>query len=167
MPTLAILAGLPGSGKSTAARRLKADRGFFVVSTDGLRLALNAGVYPREAGGEYAALEPVVLEVARLAVRRLLEAGRDVAVDATHLTRDRRAGWREFARGLMPEVRVEIHWCVGRWDSAARWGSERGHTPAEYEAIRRELEGTVEEPRPDEADVVVVHGPAPAERPHD
>ena len=64
MPTLAILSGLPGSGKSTAARLLRGDRGFFVVSADGLRLAFNAGVYPRNADGEYRTLEPVVTEAA-------------------------------------------------------------------------------------------------------
>ncbi len=162
MPTLAILAGLPGSGKSTAARRLRADRGFFVVSADGLRVAFNAGVYPRDAGGEYAALEPVVTEAARLAVRRLIEAGRDVAIDATHLTRERRAGWREFARTVEPRTRVEIHWCAGRWDSFGRWAVERGFQEVEYRALRQKLEESVEEPHADEADELVVHEPTVA-----
>jgi predicted kinase len=52
MPTFAILTGLPGGGKSTLSRRLKADRRFFVVSTDRLRLALNADVYPRQSTGD-------------------------------------------------------------------------------------------------------------------
>ena len=50
MPTFAILSGLPGSGKSTLSRRLKADRQFFVVSTDRLRLALNMGMRVRWGG---------------------------------------------------------------------------------------------------------------------
>lgn len=161
MPTFAILAGLPGSGKSTAARRLRAERKFFVVSADGLRLALNAGVYPRNAGGEYSALEPVVTEAVRLAARRLLEAGHNVAVDATNLTRERRAGWREFARGIDPQARIEIHWCVGRWDSFSRWAAERGYqTEAEYLAVRQKLEAAVEVPTAAEADELVIHEPA-------
>ena len=49
MPTFAILMGLPGSGKSTAAGKLKVERQFFVVSSDAMRLALNAGIYPKDA----------------------------------------------------------------------------------------------------------------------
>ena len=162
MPTFAILSGLPGSGKSTAARLLRGDRGFFVVSADGLRLAFDAGVYPRNAGGEYDILEPVVTEAARLAVRRLLEAGRDVAIDATHLTRERRSGWREFARTVDPRVRVEIHWCTGRWDSFGRWATERGYAEDEYRELRRKLEDSVEEPHADEADALFVHDPSAA-----
>lgn len=156
MPTFAILCGLPGSGKSTLGRKLKTDRGFFVVSTDTIRLALNANVYPRAA--EYDALEPVVWELARVAVKHLLAAGHDVAVDATHLTRERRRMWRELARVASPGVRVEIHWCVGAWDSAERWATERGHTAEEYQEIRRRLEASVEVPTANEADEVVVHG---------
>jgi predicted kinase len=163
MQTFAILMGLPGSGKSTAARKLKAERGFFVVSSDSLRLALNAGVYPREADGEYKFLDRFVWELAQLGIRRLLDAGRKVAIDATNLTREKRAEWRKFAREVRPDVRVEIHWCVGRWDSPKRWATERGHTEAEYLAIRSKLEAAIEEPREDEADAIVVHDPGHAD----
>lgn len=157
MPTFAILCGLPGSGKSTLGKKLKVDRGFFVVSTDMLRLALNANVYPRVAGGEYDTLEPVVWELARAAVSKLLATGHNVAVDATHLSRERRAMWRELVRSVASEVRMEIHWCVGSWDSPARWATERGHTADEYHEIHRRLEASVQEPTADEADELVIH----------
>lgn len=156
MPTFAILCGLPGSGKSTLGKKLKVDRGFFVVSTDMLRLALNANVYPRATGGEYDTLEPMVWELARAAVSKLLAAGYNVAVDATHLSRERRAMWRALACSVAPGTRVEIHWCVGSWDSPARWATERGHTTDEYHEIRRRLEASVQEPTADEADEVFV-----------
>lgn len=156
--TFAILAGLPGSGKSTLATRLRQERGFFVISTDGLRLAMNADVYPREPNGEYAAIEPVVWEVARVAVERFLKAGRNVAIDATHLARASRAEWRDFARACVPGVRVEVHWCTRRGDSAQRWATQRGHTEQEYAAIRQRLEAAVETPSHDEADALVIHG---------
>ena len=147
-----ILAGLPGSGKSTLARRLKADRGFFVVSLDGLRLALNAGVYPR--GDDYKTLEPVVRDLAERAVTDLLRRGCDVAIDGTNLTRDRRRRWRELARAVDPGVLVTVWWCGGAFDSAERWATERGVPADEYAALRREQEAAVEVPTADEADEV-------------
>lgn len=156
MPRFVLLAGLPGSGKSTVARTLKGE-GYFVVEADRLRLALNAGVYPHEAGGEYETLEPVVQELARLAVQRLLERGCDVAFDATNLSRKRRARWRHFAKSVADDVSVEIRWCAGKWDSAKRWAEERGYTEAEWRAVRAKLEPTVEEPTADEADALRVY----------
>lgn len=44
MLNFVIMSGLPGSGKSTLATRLQEERGLFVVSTDRIRLALNAGI---------------------------------------------------------------------------------------------------------------------------
>lgn len=153
MQHLVILAGLPGSGKSTRAAQLKADRGFFVVSLDGLRLALNAGVYPR--GDDFNTLGPVVRDLAERAVAELLRRGRDVAIDATNLTRARRRRWRELARAVNPGVRVTIWWCGGAFDSAGRWAAERGVPADEYAALRREQEAIVEVPAADEADEVV------------
>ncbi|OWK35841.1 AAA family ATPase [Fimbriiglobus ruber] len=160
-----ILAGLPGSGKSTLSRQLKTERGFFVVSPDGLRLALNAGVYPRgDANGDYVALESVVWKLAETALKDLLAAGHNVALDATNLTASRRAYWRSVAAGVARqtgrEIAVTVHWCSGSWDSAERWTRERGHTPEEYAEIRRKLEAAVEPPTADEG-AFEWHGPNP------
>lgn len=81
--TLYILGGLPGSGKTTTCRGLKDQKRCFVVSSDALRLALNAGVYPR--GDDYPKLEPFVWELVRIALTDLLRRGENVAVDATNL----------------------------------------------------------------------------------
>jgi predicted kinase len=160
LPIFAILVGLPGSGKSTLGRTLKAERKFFVVSTDLLRLALNASEYPR--GADYTLLDELVFDLAEKAIRWLLEHGHNAAIDATNVTRARRAEWREFARRISPGARVEIHWCTGKWDSAGRWMAERGHTREEYEAIRARLEADFEEPTAEEADALLLHGPGTA-----
>jgi predicted kinase len=150
----AILAGLPGSGKSTLSRKLNAEEGFFVVSSDAIRLALNAGVYPRDPVGSYAVLDPIVWDLASSAITALLRTGANVAVDATNLTRHRRAVWAEVARAAVPGIPIHLYWCTGTYDSAGRWEQERGVSRGEYLMIRRRLESSVEPPGPDEADVV-------------
>jgi predicted kinase len=153
-----ILAGLPGSGKSTYARRLKSEQGTFVVSSDMIRLALNAGFYPRDAqNGDYAKLEPVVWSLVKQAVVLLLRAGHSVALDATNLTKGRRAYWQRIARSVVPGIRVTIVWCTGQWDSPARWREERSCSVDEYRQIRRKLEAAVEIPTMDESSRVLFH----------
>ena len=151
MQEFVLLAGLPGSGKSTLSKRLKSEQGFFVVSSDSIRLALNAGCYPRgDQEGDYALLEPIVWELVQQAVAALLKAGKNVALDATNLTRSKRATWLTLARDVAPDVRCAICWCTGNYDSPARWANERGHSEEEYWIIRRRLEAAVEMPRAEE-----------------
>lgn len=155
MQEFVILAGLPGSGKSTYAQQLKSERGTFVVSSDAIRLALNAGLYPRgDQEGDYAILEPVVWALVEQAIVTLLQSGHSVAIDATNLSKARRLYWQDVARSAVPDIRVTIVWCTGEWDSASRWNDERGHTEEEYWEIRRKLETSVEAPTDDEAQEV-------------
>lgn len=159
MQQFAILAGLPGSGKSTLARRLKSDEGYFVVSTDAIRLALNAGEYPSDdESGDYALLDPVVWPLAWQAVAALLRTGRNVAIDATNLSRAKRRFWADLARTVAPEVRVVVWWCAGNYDTPQRWWETRKIPEAQYWTIRRKLEAQVEEPSAEEGFEVRRHG---------
>jgi predicted kinase len=151
MREFAILAGLPGSGKSTLARQLKTERGFFVVSTDGLRFALNAGIYPQEGpDGEYDDLDQVVWKVAEQAVVEFIQMERPVAIDATNIKKARRRRWSDLVHSVAPDIKVTLWWCVGTWDSPERWWKERGYNLEQYRRVRTKLESSIELPTDEE-----------------
>jgi hypothetical protein len=90
MPTLEILCGMIGSGKSTYARR-RADEGALVVCHDDLSTMLHAR--PRYEQGLRACYRKMEESLAWAA----LNAGRDVIVDRTHLTAESRRRWVRWA----------------------------------------------------------------------
>ncbi|GGX15367.1 AAA family ATPase [Streptomyces lomondensis] len=95
-PFCVLMAGLPGSGKTTLARVLTA-RGFVRLSVDE-EMWRRHGVYgvdfPR---GTFPTLERPVLEDLAVELRKHLEAGHDVVVDHGFWTPDDRARWRAIA----------------------------------------------------------------------
>ncbi|MFF8402868.1 AAA family ATPase [Streptomyces sp. NPDC015684] len=95
-PFCVLMAGLPGSGKTTLSRALTA-RGFIRLCPDE-EMFRRHGVYgvdfPR---GVFPTLERPVLEDVAVNLREQLEAGHDVVVDHGFWTPDDRAKWREIA----------------------------------------------------------------------
>ncbi|MEU6918888.1 AAA family ATPase [Streptomyces olindensis] len=95
-PLCVLMAGLPGSGKTTLARVFTA-RGFVRLSVDE-EMWRRHGVYgvdfPR---GTFPTLERPVLEDLAVELRNHLEAGHDVVVDHGFWTPDDRARWRGIA----------------------------------------------------------------------
>jgi predicted kinase len=87
---LAIMCGMPLSGKSTYAKKLQS-QGWVRVSLDDIRLALHGEIYKAEA-------ESLVWQSAELMVRSLLKSGHKVIVDTTNRTRDRRKRWIRVAK---------------------------------------------------------------------
>ena len=79
-PTLFVMVGLPGSGKTAWARRAVDDGGGRCkrVSKEELRGMLDNGRYSEEA-------EEMVLTIRDYAVATVLDAGMDVVVDDTNL----------------------------------------------------------------------------------
>jgi predicted kinase len=101
--TLYVLVGLPGSGKTTYARR--ALRRCLRVSLDDLRVMLSGKAFE-------ARLEPLVAEIGSDALEQALvwavSAGLDVVFDATNVTRRLRA--RSLALAAKHGVRPVAVW---------------------------------------------------------
>ncbi|WP_405935271.1 ATP-binding protein [Streptomyces longwoodensis] len=95
-PFCVLMAGLPGSGKTTLSRALTA-RGFIRLCPDE-EMFRRHGVYgvdfPR---GIFPTLERPVLEDVAADLREHLKAGRDVVVDHGFWTPQDRAKWRAIA----------------------------------------------------------------------
>ncbi|WP_405886900.1 AAA family ATPase [Streptomyces longwoodensis] len=96
-PFCVLMAGLPGSGKTTLSRALTA-RGFIRLCPDE-EMFRRHGVYgvdfPR---GVFPALERPVLEDVAADLREQLKAGHDVVVDHGFWTPEDRAKWRAIAK---------------------------------------------------------------------
>ncbi|MFC8808451.1 AAA family ATPase [Streptomyces anthocyanicus] len=95
-PFCVLMAGLPGSGKTTLSRTLT-DRGFVRLCPDE-EMYRRHGVYgvdfPR---GTFPTLERPVLEDVAVELREHLKAGHDVVVDHGFWTPEDRAKWQAIA----------------------------------------------------------------------
>ena len=132
-PTMFILRGLPGSGKSTAARKLHAANGAEIVNRDALRFALHGTYW----SGEPAKEEEVTFFEQSL-VADNLRHGRSVIVDATNLDAgylaELRAAGEHFGANVeVITLRTPVERCIAN-DNARR---ERGERYVGEEVIRR------------------------------
>jgi predicted kinase len=89
MAKLAIMCGLPRSGKTTLAKRL-AHEGWVQVCPDEIRMELHGQPFVKEA-------ESRVWAVACDRARDLLKGDHNVLIDATNLTKKSRSSWCKLA----------------------------------------------------------------------
>lgn len=106
MPTLEILVGIPGSGKSTHARKWVEDdmEHRRVVSRDAVRSMLFGGVARSSSHGMD---ENAVTSVVTHTVRRCLRDGNNVMVDACHTMLKDLRSWVSLAQQI-PGVQVNF-----------------------------------------------------------
>jgi len=141
MGRLAILCGLPKSGKSTYAKTLK-EEGWVIVCPDTVRLALHGQAFVSHA-------EPFVWAVVELMVRALLQDEHKVLIDATNTTRKRRAQWLRMAQefGLTLDAYVmdtPVEECHERNDFLGGHGSS-GVPPEVIDRMAAQWESVEEE----------------------
>jgi predicted kinase len=144
-PTLVVLVGLPGSGKSTFARRLAPLIDAVIVESDVMRRAMFEA--PRHGADEskrlFRAIQAVVL--------RLLLDKRSVVMDATNLRETHRKPFRDIASTAGAQLQV-VHLTAPESVILDRLAGRRGtpdprdHSNA-YEAVYALLEQQEEAPR--------------------
>jgi predicted kinase len=121
MPTILVLRGLPGAGKTTWAREyLAAHRGRVgrVSRDDARRDVFGLTLAPWDAVLDRAG-EDVVTAVVESTARALLAAGLDVIADACHLTEQHVDRWRAIAAECeatvdVVDLAVPVEECIAR-----------------------------------------------------
>lgn len=101
-PTLFLTVGLPGTGKTTSARRIEVEQQALRLTKDEWVKALYGPANPREAT---AVIESRLIEIAL----RALELGINVVIDFGLWSRDERSALRQAAADL--GAAVEMRYC--------------------------------------------------------
>ena len=155
-PTVHLLCGLNGAGKTTHARRLTEERRAVRFSLDEWMLRLHAELrYDAPGYGELAErCKALIWEVAR----QILALDHDVILDWNGWSRARRATWRDLAREagygvVLHYVQVPLEVAIARADARTAANTAGAHR-LDANAIRH-LSALFEEPSGDEGMPIV------------
>jgi predicted kinase len=153
-PTLYVLIGLQGSGKSTWARANAARLRAVIVASDEIRNELEAAGIAAEGQGDR------VFAIVGERAAQLLRAGQNVIVDATHIRRRWRADVLGLARrhgARRVAVWFDLPLETALAGNARKPGGGWGDRPVP-EAVVTDLARELEPPGADEFDEVVKVG---------
>lgn len=156
-PTLFLTVGLPGTGKTTTARRLEVERSALRLTKDEWVKALYGEENPPAA---QEVIEGRLIEVAL----RVLELGVDVVLDFGLWSRDERSALRQAAAELGAHVELRHHELAPDEQSARleRRAAQEPHTtwPMSQDELTR-WAAAFEAPTPGECDGSEPVGPPP------
>ena len=142
-PTLYVLTGLPGSGKSTRAAEIIAATGAAHVDMDAALRERGISIVDYESRF---AVQPQV----EVTITPLLAAGSSVVAEFGSWTREERDRLRGYAAGT--GARTELHWLDAPIETCIERVAARGGDGADVLAtMLRESAGGYVPPTPDEA----------------
>lgn len=125
-----MLIGLPGSGKSTWAKKKAKEGKTVIVNQDAIRTMLKAEYFYDK---EY---EPLVHEMAVACLGDALGLGFDVILDQTNLSRSRRMFWVNLIKDNFDCQIIYVHFCVMDESNLDRRMNEpRGQTREQWAEI--------------------------------
>lgn len=98
--TLTLMCGIPRCGKSSWIKKNKKDA--IIVSPDMIRKEIFGHQFHQPAN-------KFVFAISEAMVTMLLKQGKDVIVDATHMTRSLRQSWYPVTKNI-PDVKTNVVW---------------------------------------------------------
>lgn len=143
MVKLLILIGLPGSGKTTWAKKFIAERendsdeAWVRVCRDDIRFMLQSVDFKVEN-------ENLVTEIENSAVRSALQLGKSVLIDATHIKKSHRNAWHKIAKEYNVSVVEEKYFDVSLEECLKRNSQRDRKVPnsvieSMYQTLKKDL----------------------------
>lgn len=130
MNTLTLMCGIPRAGKGSWIKKNKKDN--IVVSTDEIRREIFGHQFHQPAN-------KFVFAISEAMVSLLLKQGKNVIVDATHMTESLRKSWYPVTKGLDVVTNVVYVYADKQMSENIRICKERSHAGNKEEFVPDEV----------------------------
>ena len=125
-----LLIGLPGSGKSTWAKKKAKDKNTFIVSRDAIRQAMK---YNYVFNFRY---EDAVKDITFKMIASIVSYGFDVIIDETNVKRKRRLDLVQFLKIINPQIKIFYLLFDGKNNNLAnRMKEPKGYTKKQWQKV--------------------------------